>query len=70
MCETIVDNYTELRALNPNPYHSVIVLGYATAYDGGGGVFIRTVNIPGQTDNDGNIVVSLSNGAYYWKKWL
>lgn len=68
--EPIVNNYTELRALNPDPYHSVKVLGYATAFDGGGGIFIRTANSPAQTDNDATIVVSLANGAYYWNKWL
>lgn len=68
--EQTVDNYTELRALVPNAYQSVKVLGYATAFDGGGGIFIRKVNIPAQTDNDGNIVVSLANSAYYWQKWL
>lgn len=65
-----VDNYTELRALNPSPCQSVKVLGYATAFDGGGGIFIRKANIPAQTDNDGTIVVSTNNGAYYWQKWL
>lgn len=68
--EVTVDNYTELRALVPNAYQSVKVLGYATAFDGGGGIFIRKVNIPAQTDNDGDLVVSLANSAYYWQKWL
>lgn len=68
--DAIVENYTELRALNPNSYQAVKVLGYATAFDGGGGVFIRKVNVPAQTDNDGNIVESLVNSAYYWRKWL
>lgn len=68
--EVTVDNYTELRALVPNAYQSVKVLGYATAFDGGGGIFIRKVNIPAQVDNDGDLVVSLANSAYYWQKWL
>lgn len=68
--EATVENYTELRNLVPNAYQSVQVLGYATAFDGGGGIFIRKVNIPPQTDNDGDLVVSLANSAYYWRKWL
>lgn len=68
--DCIVDNYSELRALSTVDCQSVKVLGYASAFDGGGGIFIRLANSPAQTDNDGNIVLSTFNSAYYWRKWL
>lgn len=67
--ECTVDNYSELRALSTVDCQSVKVLGYASAFDGGGGIFIRQDN-DSQTDNDGNIIVSTFNAAYYWRKWL
>lgn len=68
--ECTVDNYSELRALSTVDCQSVKVLGYASAFDGGGGIFIRQANSPAETDNDGNIVVSTFNSAYFWRKWL
>lgn len=67
-----VNNYSDLRALTirPSDCQSVDVLGYANAFDGGGGMFVRKDNSPPQTDNDGDIVVSTNNPSYYWKKWL
>lgn len=70
MGDCAVDNYTALRELSTADCQSVKVLGYASAFDGGGGIFIREVNTPSQTDNDGDIVVSTFNSAYYWRKWL
>lgn len=67
--DCMVNNYSELRALSTVDCQSVKVLGYASAFDGGGGIFIRQTN-DGQTDNDGNIIVSTFNPAYYWRKWL
>lgn len=68
--DCIVDNYADLRALNTNECISCKVLGYATAFDGGGGIFIREANSPPQSDNDGTIVVSSYNSSYYWRKWF
>lgn len=68
--DCVVDNYSELRALSTSNCQSVKVLGYASAFDGGGGIFIRLSNDPAQTDNDGNIVVSTFNSSFYWRKWL
>jgi hypothetical protein len=71
--DPIADNYTELRTvIDPRQFTSVKVLGYATPYDGGGGIFIREPNSPPQIDNDGSIVLSLIPGAgdFYWNKWL
>ena len=64
------NNYSELRTLSTADCQSVKVLGYASAFDGGGGIFIRQINSPAQTDNDGDIIVSTFNSAYYWRKWL
>ncbi len=68
--DCIVDNYSELRQVNTIQCQSVKVLGYASAFDGGGGIFIRLPNSPDQGDNDGNIVASTFDSTYYWRKWL
>lgn len=68
--DCIVDNYSDLRALNTSECISAKVLGYATAFDGGGGIFIREPNSPAQTDNDGTIVVSTFNSEFFWRKWV
>lgn len=70
LADCIANNYSELRAISTSQCRSVKVLGYASAFDGGGGIFIRQDNSPPQTDNDGNIVESTFNSAYYWRKWL
>lgn len=69
-CDCIVDNYSELRQIDTSECSTAKVLGYASAFDGGGGIFIRQSNSPSQTDNDGNIIVSTFDSAFYWKKWL
>lgn len=66
----VVDNLSDLRALDTTDALSAKVLGYASEFDGGGGYFIRQSNSPPQTDDDATIIVSTFNSAYYWRKWL
>lgn len=71
LLEAEANDYAALRsAINPHNHPVVKVLGYRTPFDGGGGVFVRELNNPPKTDDDGRTVLSAITRAYYWRKWL
>lgn len=66
-----VANLTALRALSTSaflPNQLVYMEGYASAGDGGGGMFVATTVNPG-ADNGGTIVWSSTAGTYYLRQY-
>lgn len=58
----VVANYAELRSLTED-YDSVMVLGYATAGDGGFGIFVRSTSSTAP-DNDGTVLIRSGTSRY------
>lgn len=63
--QTSVVNIAALRAITTGPFSVVVVDGYYTIGDGGGGTFVYDPNDTTTADNSGTIIVDAKGRRYY-----